>query len=474
MMETKADTNNLIARTGRVQNWIDDPTSRLPVSCTVIEVSDAMTDDEDSIENSWRFVSHALRYGAGVAVHLSQLRPRGTENGKGLVASGPVSFGKIYSCLNEQLRRGGVYKNGAVVLHIDISHSDILEFVTTPRHELPWAKRCVNVTTKLWNEASDNVKDEILKGIARGDIWLAKIRYDQHGHRIFANVCLEVFLRSRGTCLLQHVNLGACRPEDISTAFAVGMSELIELHPKTGVEKTGEYLTQEADRQVGLGVLGLANLLALEEITYAQFADALNEVPSATPKATKLVEQIRAGFTVAASLARSANMDRAFAIAPTASCSYRYTDRAGYTTAPEIAPPIGRTVDRDSSTFGVQQYDYGNVETADSVGWDAYFRVCNGIVQMMHDTGLSHGYSFNSWSDVVQYDEDFIQSWLASPQTSLYYSLQVNQNTQAKDDAMVALDGEFDFDFSDIDESGHTEADYNVFNDPTMCVGCAE
>ena len=474
MMETKADTNNLIARTGRVQGWIDDPTSRLPVSCTVIEVSDSMDYGQDSIEASWRFVSHALRYGAGVAVHLSQLRARGTENGKGLVASGPVSFGKIYSCLNEQLRRGGVYKNGAVVLHIDIDHSDILEFVTTPRHELPWAKRCVNVTTALWNEATDEVKDEILKGIARGDIWLAKIRYDQHGHRIFANVCLEVFLRSRGTCLLQHVNLGACRPEDISTAFAVGMSELIELHAKTGVEKTGEYLTQEADRQVGLGVLGLANLLALEEITYAQFADALDEMPEATHQATKLVAQIRAGFSVAASLARSAGMDRAFAIAPTASCSYRYTDRAGYTTAPEIAPPIGRTVDRDSSTFGVQQYDYGNVETADSVGWDNYFRVVNGIVQMMHDTGLSHGYSFNSWSDVVQYDEDFVQSWLASPQTSLYYSLQVNQNTQAKDDAMVALDDQFDFDFTDIDELGNTEADYNAFNDPSMCVGCAE
>ena len=474
MIETKADTNNLIARTGRVQNWIDDPTSRLPVSCTVIEVQDSMDYGEDSIEASWRFVSHALRYGAGVAVHLSKLRARGTENGKGLVASGPVSFGKIYSCLNEQLRRGGVYKNGAVVLHLDISHDDILEFVTTPRHELPWAKRCVNVTIALWNEATDDVKNEILKGIARGDIWLAKIRYDQHGKRIFANVCLEVFLKSRGTCLLQHVNLGACRPEDISSAFAVGMSELIELHAKTGVEKTGEYLTQEADRQVGLGVLGLANLLALEEITYAQFADALDETPSATPKATKLVEQIRAGFSVAASLARSANMDRAFAIAPTASCSYRYTDRAGYTTAPEIAPPIGRTVDRDSSTFGVQQFDYGNVETADSVGWDAYFRVCNGIVQMMHDTGLSHGYSFNSWSDVVQYDEDFIQSWLASPQTSLYYSLQVNQNTQAKDDAMVALDGEFDFDFSDIDGDNNTEANYSVFNDPALCVGCAE
>ena len=472
MMETKADTNNLIARTGRVQGWIDDPTSRLPVSCTVINVTDSMDNGEDSIESSWRFVSHALRYGAGVAVHLSELRPRGTENGKGLVASGPVSFGKIYSCLNEQLRRGGVYKNGAVVLHLDINHGDILEFVTTPRHELPWAKRCVNVTTKLWDEATDQVKDEVLKGIARGDIWLAKVRYDQHGKRIFANVCLEVFLKSRGTCLLQHVNLGPCRPEDISTAFAVGMSELIELHAKTGVENTGEYLTQEADRQVGLGVLGLANLLALEEVTYREFADALEELPTATPKATKIVSAISAGFSVAASLARSANMDRAFAIAPTASCSYRYTDRAGYTTAPEIAPPIGRTVDRDSSTFGVQQYDYGNVETADCVGWDDYFRVVNGIVQMMHDTGLSHGYSFNSWSDVIQYDEDFIQSWLSSPQTSLYYSLQVNQNTQAKDDAMVALDDQFDFDFSDIDED-HPEG-YTVFNDPALCVGCAE
>ena len=325
-----------------------------------------------------------------------------------------------------------------------------------------------------WNDCTDDGKNEILNGLGRCDMWIAKIRYDHLGPRIFANVCLEVHLKSRGTCLLQHLNLGACRPEDISTAFAVGMSELIELHAKTGVEKTGEYLTQEEDRQVGLGLLGLANLLALEEITYAQFADALDEMPSATPKATKLVEQIRAGFSVAASLARSAKMDRAFAIAPTASCSYRYTDRAGYTTAPEIAPPIGRTVDRDSSTFGVQQFNYGNVETADSVGWDNYFRVVNGIVQMMHDTGLSHGYSFNSWSDVVQYDEDFIQSWLASPQTSLYYSLQVNQNTQAKDDAMVALDDQFGdlFDFKDLEDDA--DETYSVFNDPALCVGCAE
>ena len=67
------------------------------------------------------------------------------------------------------------------------------------------------------------MKSEILKGISRGDIWLAKIRHDQAGERIYANVCLEVFLRSRGTCLLEHINLAGGSVDDIPTAFADGM-----------------------------------------------------------------------------------------------------------------------------------------------------------------------------------------------------------------------------------------------------------
>ena len=475
---TLMENKQLIARTGRVQNWMDDPSSRLPVSCTVFVVDDSM-EGPNGIEASWRFVSHALRYGAGVAVHLSNIRAAGTDNGAGLVASGPVSFGKIYSCLNEQLRRGGVYKNGAVVLHLDIGHSDIIEFVTAPRHELPWAKRCVNVTTELWKAATDETKDAILKGIARGDIWLTKIRHDQHGDRIYGNVCLEVFLKSRGTCLLEHINLSACRPEDIPTAFIAGMEELITLHARTGVEKTTEYLSQEEDRQVGLGMIGLANLLSLEGVTYSQFGEALNEhlYPEGdyitTPEARKIVKELQLGIDSAAAIAKRSNMDRAFAIAPTASCSYRYTDRAGYTTAPEIAPPIGRIVDRDSSTFGVSTYDYGDVETADQVGWESYKTVVDGIMEMLNRTGLAHGYSFNSWSDVVQYDDHFINLWLESPQTSLYYSLQVMQNTQAKDDALAALDGDFGdmFGFDDIDTEDPV---LDIFNDPASCVGCAE
>ena len=77
-----------------------------------------------------------------------------------------------------------------------------------------------------------------------------------------------------------------------------------------------------------------------------------------------LVEQISSGIEQAAAIARYNGMVRAFAIAPTASCSYRSVDLDGYTCTPEIAPPISQTVDRDSGTFGVQTYNYGDVETA--------------------------------------------------------------------------------------------------------------
>ncbi len=435
-------TAELISRTGRVQQWLDNPESRLPVSCTVFVVEDSMEGPE-GIEASWRFASHALRHGAGCAVHLSKLRPKGHENGKGLTASGPVSFAKIYSVLNETLRRGGHYKNGAIVAHLDINHPDILEFVQLPRSEAPWIKRCVDLDAGLWNSTDANVKDAILDGIKRGDIWLNKIKYDDNGKRIFGNVCLEVYLPSRGTCLLQHVNLAACRTRDLKEAFTRGMSELCDLHGRTGVGGTGEYLPSDKDRQVGLGMLGLSNLLRRYGVSYAEFGKQLENVNQGeygTGNAYDIAFNLMEGIHDAAKIAEENNMVRAFAIAPTASCSYRSQDLDGFTATPEIAPPISRIVDRDSGTFGVQSYDYGDVEIASEVGWDAYKKVADELMIMLDNTGLLHGYSFNSWSDVVTYDRNFVEEWLLSPQTSLYYSLQVMADVQDKTDAYAALD----------------------------------
>jgi hypothetical protein len=41
---------------------------------------------------------------------------------------------------------------------------------------------------------------------------------------------------------------------------------------------------------------------------------------------------------------------------------------------------------------------------------------------------------------VITYDEAFIEEWLDSPQTSLYYSLQVMADSQDKTSAYAALD----------------------------------
>jgi hypothetical protein len=139
-------------------------------------------------------------------------------------------------------------------------------------------------------------------------------------------------------------------------------------------------------------------------------------------------------------------------------------------------PPIARLVDRDSDTFGVQAYDYGNVEIASEVGWEAFKKVADNLLILFQETGLFHGYSFNSWSDVVTYDNDFILNWLDSPQTSLYYSLQVMPDTQNKTDALAALSEDYRdlFGFGGLDTSKFEDDEEVSGFCPSSCTSCAE
>jgi len=468
-----------IARTGRVESWMEDPAGRLPVSCAVIVVEDSM-EGKDGIEASWRFTSHGLRNGAGVAVHLSKLRPRGEENGKGLTASGPCSFGKIYSTLNEILRRGGKFKNGAVVLHLDYDHSDAMEFISMERKELQWAKRAINVDHDFFERTSPEFRAKLIQGISNGDVWLVKKKYNAKGERVYFQVCLEVAMPSRGTCLLEHINAGACGIEELKGAFGAGMEELCDLHARTGVGRTSEYLSPKEDKQVGLGILGFANFLSIHGISYANFGKALDAYLMDDPHpwahhwtdtvAGNAVYALDEGIRHAAEIAREHKMERAFAIAPTASCSYRYLDSRGFTTAPEIAPPIARTVDRDSETMGVERFEYGPVEIAEEVGWEAFRKVADGIMRLLERTGLLHGYSMNWFADLVVCDEDFLKEWLDSPQTSLYYALQVQSGTQAKDNVGVEL-GESLTSFFGLEETNEPES---CSIDAGFCAACSE
>jgi hypothetical protein len=272
--------------------------------------------------------------------------------------------------------------------------------------------------------------------------------------------------------------MGACGIDDLSAAFVEGMEQLCKLHPSTGVGDTGEYLAPAIDKQVGLGMLGLANFLANEGVSYEDFGKALEAYLSDDLRAweTKwfntiagqIVWKLDNAIEDAAAVARGYRMDRAFCIAPTASCSYRYLDKKGFTTTPEIAPPIDRIVDRDSETMGVERFEYGAVEIAEEVGWKSFRRVADGIVSLYQETGLFHGYSMNFWSDLVICDRDFLQEWLDSPQTSMYYALQVQSGTQAKDSVGVEL-GESLNDFFNLEDD--TEA---CPLDAGFCSSCAE
>ena len=457
------EQSQALAVTGRVDSWLKNPTRRYPVSCTVMEVLDTMDEDPDGIEGSFLFASKALRYGAGVSLHLDKLRAKGTENEHGMVASGPCGFMEIYSKFNEILRRGGQYRNGAIVAQLSWDHPDIIEFINYDRARIPWLKRTVNVDPDVINKPT--VLKAIMDGASKGDIWIVKKQYDKNGDRIFHNVCQEILIKSRDTCLLSHVNLGVLKIEDIPAAFGDGMRFLCNLYESTGVGDSGIYTRK--DRQVGLGVIGLSNLLAIEGVTYKQFVRALRQrnldvikeedrptdvqhrwqtIDEAQLKAFEIVEYIWAGFIEAAAVAEENNMSRAFTVAPTASCSYRYKDREGYTTSPEISPPISREVDRDSSTLGVQSYQFHpKCEIAQDVGWETFFELNCEWQRLMDSTGLAHAISMNWWSDMVKMDREFMSRWLNSPLKSLYYSLQVQPDTQDKTDVYSAL-GDTDVD----------------------------
>jgi len=64
----------------------------------------------------------------------------------------------------------------------------------------------------------------------------------------------------------------------------------------------------------------------------------------------------------------------------------------------------------------------------------------------------------------VTYNQAFIEDWLSSPQTSLYYALQVMPDTLRKDDVTSLLDDGSDY--SDL-------FGFDAEEDP-FCSSCAE
>lgn len=268
-------------------------------------------DNIESIYDTAKKLARTYSYGGGCGIDISKLAPCGAKvNNQAKSTSGAVSFMDTFSQVTEQIGQNG--RRGALMISIDCTHPDLEKFITVKSdlNKVTSANISVRVTDRFmvavkndedWelyykrNETGEEVKKtvkarDIFDLLCRNNWDYAEpgilywdritnwnlVSNDKDFEYAGVNPCAEEPLPAGGSCLLGAINLAAfvCKGkfdwDDFNKTVNIAVRALndvldegLERHPLAEQRKTVRDW-----RQIGLGIMGLADMLIKLGIEY--------------------------------------------------------------------------------------------------------------------------------------------------------------------------------------------------------------